>query len=226
MVPANSNSDSEKILWVQQLAEGFLDRHLPIVDKLEELLNEDPVRASRALHRIIKTSLRRFEKTCRYKQESQVQFNSDGSYTFQYTYPSYYLGETDFLELVPTTIAAVGNKSYSYTSVYWTYRNPNMYMTSGNQIIRAFCDWPFYEVIAPDGSFTEDCHIYGMTKQEQDFYIDFFDFEMLKVLKQRLHLVQLPFQIDFLQVDLDLQDLQEKVELHEASIADVTFTWI
>jgi len=224
LIPKGSRIDTGKIVFMKDLAEGFITRRLPIANTLEELLHPDPIRASESLMRITNLALRRFQKFCRYKQESVIRLNN-GSYEYRDTYTEYYHGRPVELELIPVTIANVGGTFFKFVSAYWEYRRPIFYMGAGEQIIRAFCDWPFYRVKADDGKYTEDTHIYGMVQREQDWFTDVFDLEVLRALKSRTHLINLPFSMDFLSLDFDIQELTEVVSSHEAACTDFSWGW-
>lgn len=225
LVPEGSRADTSKILWLKDLCEGFLERRLPIADSLEQLLNDDPSKASRSIIRLTKQALRNFQKYCRYKQEGVVKFTND-KYQFRYNYPEYYLGTVSELELVPTAIAAVGTVYHATTANYYQYVQPVLCMAADTVNVRSFCEWPIYIKMANDGEFTEDSHIYGMTDIEKDWFINEFDLVMLKAIRSRTHLINLPFSVDFLAVDSDIQDLQMTVEEQQVECSDHTWGWI
>ena len=225
LIPEGSYVDGDRVLWLKDLDEGFCLRRVRIIESTEPLLHPQPVLASKAFLAIVRLALEQFEKYCRYKQVSTIN-QSNGSYTFHYNYPDYFLGADSNLELVPTTIANVGTIYHSFTSNYWSYHRPTFYMESGDVRVKSLCKWPVFISMGDDGGYREDSHIYGFTDREKDWFFDEFDLTMMKQIKSGSNIINLPFNVNFLQLDIDIQDLQARVEEHQATCSDFSWGWV
>lgn len=212
---------------IKSLIQGILDRHLPIVDTISPLLDQDPVKATRSIVTLLSKALGNFSYYHPLMIESEKVITGP-SYTFHDNYEEYAKGHIPYeeMELIPEAIARVSLGGWTMTANYWQYQPPVLQCADGEYTIRAVYDYPMFCEYTSDGLLTGNSHVFGLEKRKMNFFTNILDFTFLSSIKARSELVKLPFTVDFLNFDAVLADLREQMDEDKNASAAMGMSYI
>lgn len=217
--------ESEKTS-IKELMNGIIDRHLPVVDNISSLLHPDPVKATKTIVSLLDRTLGNF---CYYYPLVMITEKtiSGPEYTFHDNYKLYAEGKIprDELELIPTAIGRLGLGGWELTGNYWNYRPPLLQCSDGAYTIKAVYDYPMYLDYTEDGLLTERSHVFGLKRNEMNFFNNILDYTFLLSIKSRSELVALPMSVSFLNLDTIINDLKEQMDEDKQAAATLGFAW-
>lgn len=222
--------------YIHEITNDILDNFFPQIDRLSDLINPDPLRATRIIvNRIVRT-LDQFENYCPLTAVSQVITDSNGNYTFIDNYKDVVEGREskENLELIPKTIARVGGSSFASMSnlssiaTYWDYNSTTLksYTRNGKATVYALYHYPVYITYTEDGYLDKASHIFGLDAKQKNMLFNIMELEFLKLIKGNSERIKLPsLGIDFFNLQDDIQDLQKRVEEDQAASAAAIIAW-
>lgn len=217
------------VIFIKDMIDGVLERHLPIADNISSLIHPNPEIATKSIIKLIKKTIYEFSKYRPMPRITTVELGDNNQYTFIDNYDSYAEGliSIDDLELVPSAIArCAAGVNWDLTANYWRYFKPTLYGSQGAYMIKAIYEYPLYLKYDDNGLLLPESHIFGISDGDDlGAFNDHLDYTILMSIQRRSELVQLPQSIQFLNLNGIIQELAESIRVNTEASSALSIAW-
>ncbi len=206
--------------YIKDIARGCLERYLSLADSLSSLLDPDPAKATKVLVQLISRGLLRLAEYLPLTRTTYLDVYGDRTELFDNYTESV---EKDFppesISLIPLAVADLGLGGWSLTCNYWEYNRPILECSPGKYRMLGVYNYPMYIKYDEDGLITEDSHVFGLSSATETQNQNAIDLEILKGIQMRVNMVRLPMTVEFLNLDMVINELREIVEVDKQTAA-------
>jgi len=220
---------SIKILDLPQMITDRLG--VVLYDNIVELLHPDPNKVNIVFGTVLKKSLMEMARTYPVQLKRYTQLGR--SYKFVDNFQEYLEGKfTDENEIIlkPVCIYFVKSGSMALNSQWWDYIPSQgllkLKFGGGNAQIEYAANYPIVMKYSPDNNFTEDSKVYYIGEHNQEVFLDFLSYYIVRQIKLTMSSIQLGGSIQFLQGFESLSsELEQLVNTHKEHRSDILRMW-
>jgi hypothetical protein len=205
---------------------------LVLFDDICELLHYDKSKCGEVLKTLIVKSLIELARTYPVQMKNKIIINRR-LYTFVDNFQSYLDGaisNENNIVLKPIAIYFLKSGAMALNSQWWDYQ-PNSGQLSlqfggGNMYVEYAANYPYNLILAPGGRFTEDSAIYYIGGHNQEVFLDFLCYYVIRQVKLIQGSIQLGTQIQFLPMLESLSsEFEQLVQTHKDQRSDILRMW-
>lgn len=214
-------------LSINWLHDEIQRRELPLADSVYEFLNRDLDRARESFIRIIKASIREYDKHYPVVMRKSMIKRLGLTYTFRDNFEVYLAGNITEaeIELIPEAIAKLrAGWANNMTHNNWRYLKPTLHANGGINTCVYFAYHPLRYELSPDGNFTEDSKIYYMN-QDADTFINLVSFNVLNFLSTTRNTLIQPTGLQFFDFSRRLEELRTSIDLDFSTAPALYAAW-
>lgn len=203
-----------------------------LYDDICELLHYDESQKYKALGVLIEKSLIELARTYPVQLKNYITVNNK-LFTFVDNFSAYLenkIANENNIQMIPICIYFLKSGSMSLNAQWWDYQ-PNSGQLSlkfgaGRFYVEYAANYPFVIKYAPDNKFTEDSRIYYIGGHNQEVFLDFLCFYLIRQIKLAQGSIQLGTNIQFLpMLDNLYSEFDELVKTHKEHRSDILRIW-